>query len=766
MPHFITRRLNGLPTPPEWRATLFPKADDVDPRRLILTLDAYAVEGGVRLNFAGHHKAEKFLDGLSLTLDGASVDKAEALGTGRGVALHIPGDPGEVSLTHSGVMMTQTVAAADQSHLAGCNVIAALILSPNPQNVTEWAQFHVAEQGADAVFLMRRASPDQDIAAEDAVLRDALDIAGLKTVVIATTVQPLGDPTHPALISHAFAPNAPGKGSRTYEPDFWRSPLTELGLYDVMQHRFLRDARAVLMCDIADLIPRGDSEVSVFDAASASDTYLKFPGERLFPWRLEDQNAPLHGDHACYRFDGGIAENIWCVAPSGPLKDAIWRPFRVSTETPDPVSEDWTYYRCQAIRHPGEPAAALTPKSTLKDHTVFRDLTRHYFGADPKTAPAPLSAPAEPLKNDKILLVTTMKNEGPFILEWLAYHRAIGVTDFLVYTNDCNDGTDTFFDLLHAKGHLTHKQNPYREVGMKPQHAAYQDAQDTEQAKSADWVMPMDVDEYISIHVGDGTLHDLFAAVPDANMISMTWRLFGNADIAGFEERFTTDQFTACAPEYIRKPHQAWGFKTMFRPLEYYRKYGVHRPKGLRSEAMHLINWVNGSGQRFPDDMLRTGWRNTVNTWGYDLVTLNHYAVRSAESYMVKRDRGRVNHVDRDQGLAYWFRMNNNAEHDTAIQRMIPRQQAEVDKFMADPEIAAQHHACVAAHKAKIEELYQRPDYLQLYQDVTGPRLSALSKMHHHFGVATFLAGPGCIPEDFHERDDPGFFSPDEGEQG
>nr|WP_246413936.1 glycosyltransferase family 2 protein [Rubricella aquisinus] len=359
-----------------------------------------------------------------------------------------------------------------------------------------------------------------------------------------------------------------------------------------------------------------------------------------------------------------------------------------------------------------------------------------------------------------------MKNEGPFILEWLAYHRAIGVTDFLVYTNDCNDGTDTFFDLLQAKGYLTHRQNPYREVGMKPQHAAYQDAQSTEIAMNADWVIPMDVDEYISIHAGEGTLHDLFAAVPDANMISMTWRLFGNGDVAAFEERFTTEQFTACAPEYIRKPHQAWGFKTMFRPLGYYNKFGVHRPKGLKSEAMHLINWVNGSGQRFPDAMLRTGWRNTVQTWGYDLVTLNHYAVRSAESYLVKRDRGRVNHVDRDQGLAYWFRMNNNAEQDTAIQRMIPRQRAEFDAFMADPDIAAQHHACVAAHRAKIKELYGRPDYLQLYRDITGERLRALSRMHHCFGVATFLAGPDCIPEDFHLRDDPGFFSPDENETG
>ncbi|HRK43782.1 MAG TPA: glycosyltransferase family 2 protein, partial [Gemmobacter sp.] len=29
-----------------------------------------------------------------------------------------------------------------------------------------------------------------------------------------------------------------------------------------------------------------------------------------------------------------------------------------------------------------------------------------------------------------ITVFTCMRNEGPFLLEWLAYHRLIGVTDF------------------------------------------------------------------------------------------------------------------------------------------------------------------------------------------------------------------------------------------------------------------------------------------------------------------------------------------------
>ncbi len=43
----------------------------------------------------------------------------------------------------------------------------------------------------------------------------------------------------------------------------------------------------------------------------------------------------------------------------------------------------------------------------------------------------------------KFLAVLTVRNEAAFLLEWLAHHRGGGFTDFLVFSNDCQDGTDT-----------------------------------------------------------------------------------------------------------------------------------------------------------------------------------------------------------------------------------------------------------------------------------------------------------------------------------
>ena len=60
----------------------------------------------------------------------------------------------------------------------------------------------------------------------------------------------------------------------------------------------------------------------------------------------------------------------------------------------------------------------------------------------------------------RFLAITTVKNEAAFVLEWLAHHRAVGFTDFLVFSNDCTDGTDALLDRLAELGHLTHVRNP------------------------------------------------------------------------------------------------------------------------------------------------------------------------------------------------------------------------------------------------------------------------------------------------------------------
>ena len=143
----------------------------------------------------------------------------------------------------------------------------------------------------------------------------------------------------------------------------------------------------------------------------------------------------------------------------------------------------------------------------------------------------------------KALAVLTLRNEASFLLEWLAHHRAVGFTDFLVLSNDCDDGTDRMLDRLEALGLLTHLRNdgPYDKGGI--QFTGLKLASKHKLARNADWILALDIDEFVNIHTGDHTLPALFAALPEASAITLTWRLFGNADQVHYQDTPVTRQF-------------------------------------------------------------------------------------------------------------------------------------------------------------------------------------------------------------------------------
>ncbi|WP_419739106.1 glycosyltransferase family 2 protein [Ruegeria sp.] len=644
-----------------------------------------------------------------------------------------------------------TCAPSECALFEGQNAFIAQRNGESAEIVLQWLAYHIETQGLEAAVILDRAPPGAENGFA-AALREGLESHALPCqVVLVQSPVPLGKPDLPPEAHPFCVSESPGKDRmKVPPPSPWDGPLGAFSVYEILRIRFLAQARAVANIDVHDLMV--ETDISVFDAAVAAEGGLiALFGRHCYPWRVRAGQKAHFGDHICVQFDASGGRQRWCIAPAKSAPDAVWRLVRVGNARPD-STRTMEFYRHMLLRHPTRSISKIVPKTSLIEHEPLLHLSTTTWGHKPVRMPE-LEVTSKETGRGRCAIVTTMKNEGPFILEWLAYHRAIGFDDFLIYTNDCTDGTDTMLEMLQSKGLVQHRDNPFRQMDMRPQHAALHSADDEQIVRDATWVACIDVDEYVNIKCGDGTLDALFAAVPDANMIAMTWRLFGNGDSHEFEDRSIIEQFQRCAPEYARKPHQAWGFKTLFRNIGLFRKLGVHRPKGLNPQLWEEINWVNGSGAPMPRSMFRNGWRSTINTYGYDLVQLNHYAVRSAESFLVKRDRGRVNHVERDQGLAYWFRMNNNYAEDHSIARMVPAMRVELDRLLSDPEIAAAHAHSVDRHRAKIAELKATPNYAAFYAELTGARLEKLARLHRHFGANVFLKGPSSIPDDVLERD-------------
>lgn len=706
--------------------------------------------GRLRLCFGTGTEAEHLAHSLNHSAtDAARPTEIRAIA---GAAMLLAEGPPRLALAGGGGIDIDPV-QAEPGLFAGLRCTLGFRLEETAAQLAEGLRHHARHHGLQAALVVNRL-PDAAPEAFAADLRAALGNVALRVVLVQAEI-PLGKPGLGPENHLYLAPDAPGKDRMTPPAaDPWRSPLGETIVLEAMKWRFLSAARSVLQLDASDLLaPRAPGAPSAFELCEAAPQgVILLVGQRIYPWRVRAGQAPRFGDHICRQFDGrrGIAR--WGVAPQKAGLDNSWRGSRISAARPD-ADGVARFLRAMAIRVPGGNSGELAPKTSLIEDAgllALADTLGH------RPIRAPVSKPRNADSGNRTAIVTTMKNEGPFILEWLAWHRAIGVDDFLIYTNDCSDGTDTMLDLLQRKGLVQHRINPYVPGGeLKPQHAALQAAEAEPVMQDCGWGICMDVDEFINVKIGDGTLAALYAAMGKANMISLTWRLFGNAEVHGFEDRFITEQFTRCAPELIRKPHQAWGFKTLFRNIELYKKLGVHRPKGLKPDLWQEVRWLNGSGRPMPKEMFRNAWRSTTETYGYDWVQLNHYAVRSAESFLVKRDRGRVNHVDRDQGLNYWFRMNHNVAEDRSALRMLPAARAEYDRLLADPEIRAAHDHSVACHRAKITDLLQTPNYRAFHAELTGARMEKLCRLQHHFGSAVFSAGPQVIPPDLHEQDLP-----------
>lgn len=302
--------------------------------------------------------------------------------------------------------------------------------------------------------------------------------------------------------------------------------------------------------------------------------------------------------------------------------------------------------------------------------------------------------------------VLTVRNEGAFLIEWLAHHRGIGFTDFLVLSNDCDDGTDAMLDRLAAMGEVVHVANPGPHAGGV-QFAAMKRADGHPLVTGADWLMTLDIDEFVNIHVGARTLAALTAALPEADAIPLTWRLFGNCGVIGFEDRPVTEQFTRAAPEVMAWPWRAFMFKTLYRNNGAYRKLGVHRPRGPVAGKVEGMRWFDGEGRELPPRFRRQGIFSPFGRNNYALAQVNHYALGAMESYIIKRDRGRGVHGGERLGLDYWTERNWCQVEDLTIRATDPLTAPHRARLMADPALARRHAEAVDWRRRRFAELME-----------------------------------------------------------
>jgi len=93
-------------------------------------------------------------------------------------------------------------------------------------------------------------------------------------------------------------------------------------------------------------------------------------------------------------------------------------------------------------------------------------------------------------------ILASARNEGPYILDWIAYHRSVGFDHIFLYTNNNTDGSDELLALLAKSGEITWIDNN-ASADVMPQFRAYAHAL-TVMPDLLDyrWTLICDLDEY------------------------------------------------------------------------------------------------------------------------------------------------------------------------------------------------------------------------------------------------------------------------------
>jgi hypothetical protein len=282
----------------------------------------------------------------------------------------------------------------------------------------------------------------------------------------------------------------------------------------------------------------------------------------------------------------------------------------------------------------------------------------------------------------------------------------LGFTGMLVLTNDCTDHSPELLDALAAAGWLDHLR-----VAIPPGEAPARHKLDAAHAhplvRGAEWTLVCDDDEFLVIHRGDGRIGSLLPARgADFLGMSVNWRVFGSSGEIHWRDELTTRRFLYAA----RREHATsrW-FKSAFRRPELFTCLGVHAPRHLvpsvagRAGAPEMA-WVTAEGRPFPlwgPDGHSTRWMEG-DLQSFAAAQINHYMVRSAESFEMKRGTASAAALRDRYTDAYFRRHDRNECFDDSVLDYAAAFDRVFAEAMALPGVRRLHDLCCADYVAAL----------------------------------------------------------------
>jgi hypothetical protein len=211
-----------------------------------------------------------------------------------------------------------------------------------------------------------------------------------------------------------------------------------------------------------------------------------------------------------------------------------------------------------------------------------------------------------------------VRNEAPYLLEWIAYYRVLGFGQITIYDNCSNDASAR---ILHALSKAGVINAVYWKDRHRKQARAYEQAA-RRLRPYVEWCLYADIDEFLVLDPGLH-LEDLVPPQREVVAVLICWRMFSSSGQFNRGTDLVMERFTKASPTNARI------VKSLVR-IAALRRMTVHMPKAAHGERM-----VDVEGRT-----VQVKRSNSVTQPSTGRARLNHYKNRSWEEFQCKRARG------------------------------------------------------------------------------------------------------------------------------
>ncbi|CAM4092166.1 hypothetical protein GCM10027565_28370 [Bordetella tumulicola] len=282
----------------------------------------------------------------------------------------------------------------------------------------------------------------------------------------------------------------------------------------------------------------------------------------------------------------------------------------------------------------------------------------------------------------KFAVGAIFKNEDAYVLEWLAFHKIVGFSHFLIADNDSTDLTRQILSILQRHEPITLVDYP-DEPDVRPQLGAY-NLLSRECPDDIDAIAFIDADEFITPMDGANSvvpkLTELFSD-PDVGGVALNWACFGSGGERFWEDGLVIERFLRRS---LIKFSVNQHYKAVVRPTS------VDHWATPHHAVLTQGRYVDATGT---DLIFRDGRQDSLSKaviWSN--MRINHYVVKSFEEFVLRKSpKGSATKAGRIKHRKYFELHDKNNEQCDDMLTFVPAVKAEVARLEAliAPELEA-----------------------------------------------------------------------------